>query len=69
MGTPGSSAISVGISFEFKTNVGIGEIGGRQASVIISQIRLIDTRRLINKIGFVDTDTFEKIRKAVKKLI
>ncbi len=47
----------------------LGEIGHREASAIISQIRLIDTKRFINKIGFVDQKLFEETRKAVKDLI
>lgn len=38
-------------------------------SVIISQIRLIDTKRLINKIGYIESALFEDIRKAVKDLL
>lgn len=33
------------------------------------EVRLIDTRRLINKVGFVDQKLFEDIRKAVKDLL
>jgi mRNA interferase MazF len=44
----------------------VGIVDHKQASAIISQIRLIDTRRLINKIGVLDTETFEKIKKAIK---
>ncbi|MBI5005410.1 MAG: type II toxin-antitoxin system PemK/MazF family toxin, partial [Candidatus Lloydbacteria bacterium] len=36
---------------------------------IISQIRLVDTKRLINKIGFIDKDLFDKIRKTVKDML
>jgi mRNA interferase MazF len=47
----------------------IGLIDGNQAHVIISQIKVIDTKRFINKIGVVDKITFEKIRKSIKNLI
>jgi mRNA interferase MazF len=43
----------------------IGLIENKQASVIISQITLIDTKRLINRISTIDTLTFESIRKAI----
>ena len=46
-----------------------GVIDGKESFAIISQIRLIDTKRLINKIGFVNHDIFETIRKAVKELL
>ena len=47
----------------------LGKVDGRNAFAIISQIRLIDTKRLINKIGFVEQKIFEKIRKAAKDLL
>lgn len=46
----------------------IGKVAEREASVIISQIKLIDTKRLVDKIGFINKDIFESIRKAVKDL-
>ena len=50
-------------------HVSLGKVGGKNAFAIISQIRLIDTKRLINKIGFVGHKVFEKIRKAAKDLL
>lgn len=47
-------------------HISLGEVDGRKSFVITSQIRLIDTKRLINKIGVVDKKTFETIRKAAK---
>lgn len=55
-----------------KTNpyhVSLGLVDGRQSSAIISQLRLIDTKRLSNKIGLLDQAVFETIRKAVKDLL
>lgn len=52
-----------------KTNpyhVPIGEVGGRISFAIVSQLRLIDTRRLINKIGMLDQTMFATIAKAVR---
>jgi len=50
-------------------HISIGALEGREAAVIISQIRLIDTKRLYKKIGTVDSATFRNIRKAVKDLL
>ena len=50
-------------------NFSLESIGGRKSFAIISQIRLIDTKRLINKIGFLDKKIFSEIRKAVKDLL
>lgn len=47
----------------------IGEVNGRTASVIISQVRLIDTKRLDQHIETVDKELFKRIRKAVKDLL
>ena len=47
----------------------IGDIGDRKASAIISQLRLIDTRRLDQQIGVIGKEIFEQIRKAVKDLL
>ena len=50
-------------------HIAIGSIGGRNAAVITSQLRLIDTRRLDQQIGVLDKETFERIRKVVKGLL
>ncbi len=47
----------------------LGMIDGRNAFAIMSQIRLIDTKRLINKIGMVDQTIFEEIRKTARGLL
>jgi mRNA interferase MazF len=52
-----------------KYHISIGDIDGKEASVILSQIRLIDTRRLDQHIEFLNKDKFEIIRKAIKDLI
>jgi mRNA-degrading endonuclease toxin of MazEF toxin-antitoxin module len=51
-----------------KMRVPIGKIDGRQASVIISQIRVVDTKRLINKLGFIEANVFREITKTLREL-
>jgi mRNA interferase MazF len=46
----------------------VGSVGEKEASVIISQIRTIDTKRLVGRITYLDKDRFEIIRKAVKNM-
>ena len=46
----------------------LGKISNRNSSVIISQIKLIDTKRLVNKMGLLNKEIFEKIRKSVRDL-
>lgn len=50
-------------------HVSVGIIGGRQAFAIISQLRLIDTKRLDQKISTLDKNVFESIRKAAKAIL
>ena len=50
-------------------HINVGVIDGREASVIVSQIRLIDTKRLHDRLAIFDRRKFEEIRKAIKGLI
>lgn len=47
----------------------VGNIEGKHASALLSQVRVIDTKRLVNKIGFLEKTLFEPIRKAVKDML
>jgi mRNA-degrading endonuclease toxin of MazEF toxin-antitoxin module len=49
--------------------VAVGLIGGKQARAILSQMRVIDTKRLVRKIEYLNIDTFERIRKAAKGML
>ncbi|MEK7172967.1 MAG: type II toxin-antitoxin system PemK/MazF family toxin [Patescibacteria group bacterium] len=42
---------------------------GEQYSIILSQLRLISSKRLLRKIGMIAEDEFEIIREKVKKLV
>jgi len=52
-----------------KYYVSAGTVGGREAAAIISQIRLVDTRRLDQQIGVLEKSVFDTIRKAVKDML
>src|SRR3989344_1677889 len=43
-------------------------LGKQDEYVCLNQIRTIDHRRLFSKLGQIDTDNFEKVRIAFKKL-
>lgn len=43
-------------------------IQGKKASAILSQIRVVDTRRLVEKIGFLDKEIFKQLRKTARSL-
>jgi len=49
--------------------ISLGKIRGKKSWAAISQLRVIDTRRLNNRIGKVDKDLFETIRKALKEFL
>ncbi len=52
-----------------KYHFALGKIEDVEAFGIISQLRLIDTRRLDQHIGVVGKETFKGIRKAVKDML
>ncbi|MFA6463653.1 MAG: type II toxin-antitoxin system PemK/MazF family toxin [Candidatus Paceibacterota bacterium] len=47
----------------------IGSVTGKTSSAVLSQIKVIDTKRLINKIAVLDQQSFETIRKSIKNLL
>ncbi len=50
-------------------HVFVGEVLKGESSVIITQMRLVDTKRLDDKRGRVSVEQFEIIRKAIKDLL
>ena len=54
---------------ENKYHLALGEIDGKLAAAITSQVRLVDTRRFIDKIGMLDSEKFEELKNAVRLLI
>jgi mRNA interferase MazF len=53
---------------EHPLRVDVGLVEGMHARANLSQLRTVDTRRLEEKIGFLDKDAFAAIRKALKKM-
>ncbi len=49
----------------FRLSVGI--IDGKEAHALLSQVRVVDTKRLIRKVVRIEKHLFETIRKAVKE--
>ena len=47
----------------------LGPVEGKEARALLSQIRVIDTKRLVRKIGYLKQDIFGRIRKAAKDLL
>ncbi len=46
-----------------------GIVGDKAAAAMISQMRPIDTKRLINQVGVMDSEFFYRIKKAAKELL
>jgi mRNA interferase MazF len=47
----------------------IGLVGGKEVCALLSQIKVIDTKRLVSKIGYLDEKMFQSIRKTVKDML
>ncbi len=47
----------------------LGQIENREASAVLSQVRLCDTKRLVRKIAMLDEVTFVKLQEAVKRTL
>jgi mRNA interferase MazF len=54
---------------EHPLRISIGIVDGRPARANLSQMRVIDTRRLVEKVGFLRKEIFTEIRKAAKALL
>lgn len=54
---------------EHPLRLAIGKVDGKAARAMLSQMRVIDTKRLANKIDILDPTVFEPVRKAAKDLL
>lgn len=54
---------------EHPLRVSVGKVDGRTARANLSQLRIIDTRRLVEKIGFLESEIFVTLRKTAKDLL
>jgi len=54
---------------EHPLRLDVGIIDSSPARVNLSQMRVVDTRRLVEKIGFLEQDIFTTIRKAARNLL
>ncbi len=52
-----------------KYHIAIGAIGDREAFAVVSQLRLIDTKRLHDRLAILDKEKFEVIRKTIRSLV
>lgn len=53
---------------EHPLRVAVGLVQGNLAKANISQLRVIDTRRLLKKIAFLDKKEFEELKKRIREL-
>jgi Growth inhibitor len=54
---------------ENKYHLALGDVDGKPAAAIVSQVRLIDTRRFIDKVGMLDKEKFQELKNVVKDLL
>lgn len=47
----------------------VGTVEGKDARALLSQLRVIDAKRLIRKIGYLEQEHFDEIRKAVRDML
>ena len=47
----------------------VGVVEGKEARALLSQLRVVDIKRLVRKIGYLEKDIFEITRKAVKMML
>jgi len=47
----------------------IGLVDEKEARALLSQMRVIDTKRLVRKIGHLDQNIFERIKNAAKGML
>jgi mRNA interferase MazF len=47
----------------------IGIVGKEEARALLSQMRVIDAKRLVRKIGMLDEEKFEQIREAARGML
>ena len=66
--------IFFGVALTGKKKVGrhyfyLGKIDNRDSSAVLSQVRLIDAKRLIRKIGKLDKKIFAELKNALQKAL
>lgn len=54
---------------EHPLRVLVGVVDGKEARVNLSQLRVVDTRRLIERVGFLDKEVFSNVRKIARGLL
>lgn len=69
-----TSAVVIPLSTVIKTGpfyFSLGKIGdeGGISTALLSQMRLIDTKRFVEKIGKIDAEKFNEIKKAIQELL
>ena len=47
----------------------VGEVEGKEASAILSQSRLMDTKRLVRKMGVLDEKVFHELKNALSEAL
>jgi mRNA interferase MazF len=54
---------------EHKLRPLVGSVDGKIARALLTQVRVVDTKRLLRKIDTINKDTFSEIRKKVRAIL
>ncbi|MBI1984941.1 MAG: type II toxin-antitoxin system PemK/MazF family toxin [Candidatus Wildermuthbacteria bacterium] len=63
-----NAALVVPLTTTEKTGIyyfDVGKVDGRVAKAVLSQVRFVDKRRMINKVDVISKSVFEKLRSAI----
>jgi len=52
-----------------KFRISVGVVNGVEAFAIMSQMRVVDTKRFTERVGFLNKEIFEGTRKAIKEFL
>ena len=53
---------------EHRLRMPIGIVQDKEAKANLSQMRIVDTRRLVEKVGFLNKDVFAELKKRIREL-
>lgn len=53
---------------EHRLRMPIGAVQDKEAKANLSQLRIVDTRRLVEKVGFLNKDVFEELKRRIREL-
>lgn len=53
---------------EHRLRMSVGVVQDKEAKANLSQMRIVDTRRLVEKVEFLNKDVFDELKKRIREL-